>query len=186
MNVWKEFVARVGDIGESRRFQKRVREEGCLVRSLASATGTEATPLDYRRRFIDIDRVEGEFDEERANALLEKKGSLGRVQFFAENDLKLAMDLIRDVRRTDNPLGRALAESHVRRIAFTGVELEARVKAGETVIVRGFDAKDKTPHFVHVGFNGEQIIDLSDGRMPQRFAPDGQFRGLILEKRKTS
>ncbi len=143
---------------------------GCVVRSLASAAGVEATDLDYGARLA---RLNGDIDETPS------------VQFqlpdYFSEDLRQGMldslATMDDLTFMDTPLGRKLRNVQIRVEAFNAEGIHKAIGKGEKVIFAGI-----RQHWAHIDKDSEGglVFASDDGYRFDPESPDAHYPVLIF------
>lgn len=179
--------------------QRRVSEQGCVVRSLASILGAEPTYGEWQDRFKQIDNL-GE----------KIKGAQGltpeqRINFAIEADEKNILNLIANYDKHDSPLGQRLRavdiESHgtldqdqIRELIASGKKVAltgAVVKNGEvvgrhmvhvTIAKRDMEITNPDGSTTHI--SAGQLVAKSDGNKPINLSDFGKYNTLSFSPTK--
>lgn len=161
------------DIGvdvDTLRMEEERRESGCVIRSLQSALGAQATEKEWEMRLK----------------------SLRTASFFSSvippltafhMDIANIWRLIKDISAHDTPLGNALREVELEDTTLTGREIKSRIETGEKVCIIGGLAENGNLvgfHMAHIGLEGETIISRSDENTKVELRDDTEFLSLIF------
>lgn len=157
------------DIDTLRREREKA-QSGCVIRSLQSALGAQATEKEWEMRLRSV----------RSSGDLSAFGIPVSIAFSM--DLANIWDLINRIRTHETPLGSALKEAELEDTS-TGSEIKARIADGENVcIIGGLVTNEGLAgfHMAHIVSDGEIVVSRSDDGVPVELEDDTEYLSLVF------
>lgn len=191
MTSWQDRMAELGiDLGRA-RFEQRVEDETCVLRSFGSAVGVNPSEADYKERLAQIDRqsaTELDFEFESVRRFQRRKqGALGSRLLTRDNAHIRRLPRLLEKRGT--PLGTALADFHMAEKHLSLPQIDDEIRKGNRVIGiflmpsgRGYEK-----HAAHIlsDLTTHSVRMLSDEGKPRMNIPHGsRLTTFVLRKRR--
>lgn len=135
-------------------------ERGCVIRAFESATDSRATNWEYLARTDDARRAKNDIDY--AATHLHPLIAAYRIVKTVAEDRRNIRKLLRDVSRSNSPLGKALQGINISHHSIEPAKLADKIRDGESRYIAMFPN-----HAVHLGVNPQGIfVRKSDQGQP--------------------
>lgn len=168
--------SRLGEEAYARmQLDARKSKSGCVIRSLESLTGAQATDAEYIQRLEVVEQAPDIVDiaintpnpADIPTVLLNER----------EKDVQEILKLIKNLRRGDSPLAKALQELEVTRVRSNSTNVNDRLASGDAVVIISYN------HMLHIGLSPEgKFVSLSDDRIPVKLGETTTYDTLIFTK----
>ena len=173
--TYQDFLRKRGIDLDAARKEREKAESGCVIRSLQSALGAQATEEEWELRLRDV-------------RLSESFPSVIPVMTAFRMDLANIWTFIMRLATHDTPLGQALQAVELEDAALTGREIKSRLKLGEKVCVIGglvTEGRLEGFHMAHIELDGETAVSRSDQYTNVELEDDTEYLSLVFYPKNT-
>lgn len=170
------------DLDANRR-EKRILEEGCVLRSLESAFGASPTNVEIDQRLHDLDlaKQEGNNFWDSLDISMRSEQIRSQVRAFMDADIHRVYAFINDLRTHDTALGNAMRPYEPQVVKVSTDELPPLLTSNQPVLIMTA-VRGRGRHMSHLIMDDSgRVLSASDGNVEVNIAP-GTYNVIVFQK----